>query len=436
MPAKRGVQPAVPKLNLIPPHIAAARRLNAAIIGTVVMVIVILAGMGAWWQSTVATVARLQADLQQKTQEADKVRELQRQAKLTRDGVAVLSNRLDILDDIRKSGPQLAGLIRQIAAWVPEGVRLTSWQFQAGAAPAMAGGMPTSPMAASPAPSAPGMPGAPMMPGAPGMGMATPTAGGGRQVNEVILTGYTLSLYRLAHFYGYLTQSPLFTNVRLDLFEWDGRPYQGGNLPPLLAQKGKPGKETGQAGLAPGRTVSPTGGETPGMTPAMPGAPGAPMGAAGMGGHGASPAPMAPGGMGSHGGSPAPMPMGMPGEPGMMGMPGPGMMGTPGTPANIVRDPTAPRNAVYFVIRATLANPLPIAPKLYAGPAAGVPGATPTGGMAPGVMPPGGMAPPSGPPPAGPGAPSRPAATGAEGGREEEARGLGGRRRAVGAGEE
>jgi hypothetical protein len=52
-----------------------------------------------------------------------------------------------------------------------------------------------------------------------------------------------------------------------------------------------------------------------------------------------------------------PMPMGMPGEPGMMGMPGPGMMGTPGTPANIVRDPTAPRNAVYFVIRATLAKP-------------------------------------------------------------------------------
>jgi len=96
MPAKRGVQPAVPKLNLIPPHIAAKKRLNAAIIGTVVMVIVILAGMGAWWQSTVATVARLQADLQQKTQEADKVRELQRQAKLTRDGVAVLSNRLDI----------------------------------------------------------------------------------------------------------------------------------------------------------------------------------------------------------------------------------------------------------------------------------------------------------------------------------------------------
>jgi len=375
MPAKRGVQPAVPKLNLIPPHIAAARRLTAAIIGTAVMVIVILAGMGAWWQSTVATVARLQADLQQKTQEADKVRELQRQAKLTRDGVAALSNRLDILDDIRKSGPQLAGLIRQIVAWVPEGVRLTALQFQGGAAPtgtmAAPAGLPGAPSMTGPeammGPEAAGMPG---MPG--GMGMPTSPAAGGTQVSAVTLIGYTQSLHRLMAFYSNLSQSDLFTSVRLELFEWDGRPYQGGNLPPILPkQVAGQKKEVGQGALTPTLPG--------GVTGAAP--PTAPSGGATA--PGAAPPTAPPGGM---------PPMRMMGPmPGMEAMPG----GTTG--AALVRDPTAPRNAVYFIIRATLKTPLSIAPKLHAPPptmagamGGGMPGAMMPEAM-PGAMPPGEM---------------------------------------------
>lgn len=121
-------------------------------------------------------------------------------------------------------------------------------------------------------------------------------------------------------------------------------------------------------------------------------------------------------------------------------MAGAGIMPVGATGAAIVRDPTAPRNAVYFVIRATLKTPLSIAPKLYAAPTAGamgagMPGAMPSGAMPPGAMPPGAMA-PGALPPGGMalGAPTPPAATpspgGATSGDEEEAapRGLGRRR--------
>ncbi len=75
----------------------------------------------------------------------------------------------------------------------------------------------------------------------------------------------------------------------------------------------------------------------------------------------------------------------------MMGMGG-FAMGI-GQQQQIVRDPTAPRNAVYFMIRATLFRPVQVASTLQPPqPAAGMPGA----GMAPmgmGGMPPGGSPP-------------------------------------------
>lgn len=417
MPAKRGAQPAVPKLNLMPPYIAAAKRLTAAIIGTAVMVVLVLLGMGLWWQSNASVVARLEQDLQQKTQQANEVRQKQEQAEKIRMAVQTLSNRLAILDDIRQSGKQIADLVRQIAAWVPEGVRLTALQFQAGGAPGGAmmspAGMPGAPMGMPGAPSMVG-PEAAEMPGMGRMGAPTPTAAGGTQINAVTLIGYTQSLYRLADFYSHLSQSDLFTNVQLELFEWNGRPYQGGNLPPILPKPATGKKEIGQGGP----TTTPPGGTAPAATPGAVPAPG--MGAPAMGAHGGSPAPAGVAGMGAHGGpSPSAPPAGMPAM-GMMPMAGAGAMPGITTGAAIVRDPTAPRNAVYFVIRATLKAPLSIAPKLHAASTAGAMGAG-----APGAMPPGAMA---------PGAPTPPAATpspgGATSGGEEEAasRGLGRRR--------
>jgi hypothetical protein len=76
---------------------------------------------------------------------------------------------------------------------------------------------------------------------------------------------------------------------------------------------------------------------------------------------------------GSGGPPGAPMPGAQPGGmPPMMRMMGPmpGMEAMPGgtTGAALVRDPTAPRNAVYFIIRATLKTPLSTAPKRHAPP--------------------------------------------------------------------
>lgn len=396
MPAQKRSGPVVPKLNLMPPHLAAAKRLTMAIVGTTIMALLILAGMGIWWQSTAATVTRLETELQQKTQEADQVRSLQQQAELIRSGVKALSDRLAIWDDIRQSGPQIAQLLRQISSWIPDGVRLTALQFQGGPTPTGGTALP------------PGMPGAPMTAGleamgAPGMpGMVTSTTGapGGTQISAVTLIGYTVSLYQLADFYSHLSQSDLFSSVQLALFEWNGRSYQGSHLPPILPKGATGAKAVGQQGLSPQGQPQPTGPEASG--PGGSALPSAPTGEPSMGAHG-GPTPMAAPGMGAHGGSPSPMgapgmgaqgaPSGAPPMMGMapMGAPGMGMMGGGNVSAQIVRDPTAPRNAVYFVIQATLRSPLQIAPKLRAAPqeAAGTPG----GAMAPGAMSPGAMAP-------------------------------------------
>lgn len=438
MPARRRGGPVVPKLNLIPPHIAAAKRLTMAIIGTTVMIILILAGMGIWWQSTAATVTRLESELRQKTQEADQVRNLQQQAELIRSGVKALSDRLAIWDDIRQSGPQIAQLLRQISSWIPDGVRLTALQFQGGPTPVGGTALPS------------GMPGAPAMVGpeamgAPGMpGMVSPPTGApsGTQISTVTLIGYTVSLYRLADFYSHLSQSDLFSSVQLDLFEWNGRPYQGSNLPPILSQGATRAKAVGQQGLPPTGQPQPSGPEAPGPGGSAP--PSAPTGEPSMGAHG-GPNPMAAPGMGAHGSASSPMgapgmgvqggPSGAPPMMGMapMGAPGMGMAAGSNVSAQIVRDPTAPRNAVYFIIRATLRSPLQIAPKLRPAPqmaAAGMPGgAMPPGAMSPGAMPPGAM--PSAAPPTMPGA--RPSSQGPSPTSEEEAaRGIGRRRGSVG----
>ncbi|MGQ9463977.1 MAG: hypothetical protein ACUVRR_13165, partial [Candidatus Fervidibacter sp.] len=95
--------------------------------------------------------------------------------------------------------------------------------------------------------------------------------------------------------------------------------------------------------------------------------------------------------------------MGMHGGPGMEMPGGPPMMGGPGAPPQwalgggpmmgagpmmgggqqqaIVRDPTAPRNAVYFSILATLAKPVQVATKLRPSQPAGMPGMGMPGAM-------------------------------------------------------
>ncbi len=117
-------------------------------------------------------------------------------------------------------------------------------------------------------------------------------------------------------------------------------------------------------------------------------------------------------------------------------MPGAGGMGGIGTgQVQIVRDPTAPRNVVYFVIMAQLNRPVQVASSLMAQPtaAAGVgemPGAMPgvsmPGGMMMGGSMSGGMmGAPGGMPGAGPAAPPAPAGRGAP--EEEEGTGAAGR---------
>jgi hypothetical protein len=162
-------------------------------------------------------------------------------------------------------------------------------------------------------------------------------------------------------------------------------------------------KEVGQGALTPTLPGGVTGGAPPTGSGGLPGAP-----------------------------MPGAQPGGMPPMMRMMG-PMPGMEAMPGgtTGAALVRDPTAPRNAVYFIIRATLKTPLSIAPKLHAPPptmagamGGGMPGAmmpeAMPGAMPPGEMPSGGAAPPTVTPSPGGAAP---------GGEEEAApRGLGRRR--------
>jgi hypothetical protein len=101
------------------------------------------------------------------------------------------------------------------------------------------------------------------------------------------------------------------------------------------------------------------------------------------------------------------------------------MMGA-GQQQQIIRDPTAPRNAVYFVILATLAKPVQVATSLRPPqPAAGMMGAmggmAPAGGLPPGAMPEEALLGPeaagAGAPPSGPAAPPG-----------ERAGGIGGRR--------
>lgn len=364
MAAKRTKRPSSIKLNLIPPYVAAARKTKAALALTIVVCLLILGGMGIWWRTNAAEIVRLSEELQRKQQEAQKVKDLQSRAEKIKSEVADISNALKVLDDIHKSGEEWAGILEKIAAWIPEEVRLTALNFE---------GSPTNAQA-------------------------------------VVLVGYTTSVNKLRDFYSQLSQSALFTSVSLLTVDKNGRPVPVSGLPPVLPKEKPKGPEV-TTELAPPGQQQPSPG--PGLGAPVTGAPEAPgpMGATGMGMHGA-PMPGSPG-MGMHG---APMSggpgMGMHG-PGMTGGPGMGMhggpgMGGPGAPPpwalgggpmmgtgqqqQIIRDPTAPRNAVYFLIRATLARQVQVASSLR--PLQPLPGAMPSGGMMPmGGMPPGAMPP-------------------------------------------
>ncbi|MFA0748984.1 PilN domain-containing protein [Fervidibacter sp.] len=390
-------KPATIKLNLMPPYIAAARMTRVAAVVTVIVCLLILGGMGLWWQSNAAEIARLNETLQQKTREADEVTALESQAQQKRQEVSDISNALKVLDDIRKSGDEWANIMQKIAAWIPEGVKLTELTFQ---------GSPT-------------------------------------EAQAVRLVGYTTSVMKLRDFYSQLSQSALFSSVSLQAVDKNGVPIPVAGLPPVLPKE-KPKPEVGaelepqegqqgQPGPAPGAPM-PSGGPGMGMHGAPSGGPGmgmhgAPSGGPGMGMHGA---PSGGPGMGMHGGPTGGPPAMGPGAPmmgGMMGMaPMMGampMMGA-GQQQQIIRDPTAPRNAVYFVILATLAKPVQVATSLRPPqPAAGMMGAmggmAPAGGLPPGAMPEEALL---GPEAAGAGAPpSGPAAPPGEG-----AGGIGGRR--------
>jgi len=370
MAARKAKRPASIKLNLIPPYVAAARKTRAALVLTVIVCLLILGGMGLWWRTNAAEIARLNETLQQKDKEAQVVLELESKAEAKRQEVSDISNALDVLDDIRKSGDEWANIMRKIAEWIPDEVRLTALTFQ---------GSPTN-------------------------------------AQSVVLVGYTTSVRKLRDFYSQLSQSALFTTVALQTVDKNGVPVPVAGLPPVLPKE-KPKPEIG-AELAPQGQP----------------APGAPTGAPGMGAHGM---PSGGPGMGAHGAPPTGGPM--PGAPMMMGMPMmgggpmvPGMMGLgAGQQQQIVRDPTAPRNAVYFVILATLARPIQVATKLQPPqPAAGVGmmgGMGPAGGLPPGAMPEEALL---GPEAAGAGAPAAgPAAPPTQG---TEAGGIGGRRGAGG----
>jgi hypothetical protein len=362
----------------------------------VIVCLLILGGMGLWWRTNAAEVVRLNETLQKKSQEAQVVQDLESKAQQKRQEVSDISEALKVLDDIRKSGEEWANIMQKIAEWIPEEVKLTGLTLQ---------GSPTN-------------------------------------AQSVVLVGYTTSVMKLRDFYSQLSQSAVFSSVAVQAVDKNGVPIPVAGLPPVLPKE-KPKPEVGaelapqgqqgQPGLAPGAPM-PSGG--PGMS--MHGAPsggpgmgmhGAPSGEPGMGMHGA---PSGGPGMGMHGGPTGGPPAMGPGAPmmgGMMGMaPMMGampMMGA-GQQQQIIRDPTAPRNAVYFVILATLAKPVQVATSLRPPqPAAGMMGAmggmAPAGGLPPGAMPGEALL---GPEAAGAGAPpSGPAAPPTEG---ERAGGIGG----------
>ena len=398
MARKAVKRPATFKLNLVPPYIVAARMTRAALVVTVIVCLLILGGMGLWWRTNAAEVVRLNETLQQKDKEAQVVLDLESKAQQKRQEVADISNALKVLDDIRKSGDEWSNIMQKIAAWIPEEVKLTEMALQ---------GSPTN-------------------------------------AQSVRIVGYTTSVMKLRDFYSQLSQSALFSSVSLLTVDKNGVPIPVAGLPPVLPKE-KPKPEVG-AELAPqaqqGQTAPTPGAPTPSGGPGMgmPGAPsggpgmgmlGAPSGGPGMGMHGA---PSGEPGMGMHGGPTGGPPAMGPAAPmmmsGAMGM-GPMMGGMPmmgaGQQQAITRDPTAPRNAVYFVILATLARPVQVASSLQpAQPAAGMMGAMggmgPMGGLPPGAMPEEALL---GPEAAGAGAPTEPATpppTTGEGG------GIGGRR--------
>jgi len=367
MARKAAKRPATVKLNLIPPYIAAARMTRAALVVTVIVCLLILGGMGLWWRTNAAEVVRLNETLQKKSQEAQVVQDLESKAQQKRQEVSDISEALRVLDDIRKSGDEWANIMQKIAAWIPEEVKLTGLTLQ---------GSPTN-------------------------------------AQSVVLVGYTTSVMKLRDFYSQLSQSALFSSVSLQAVDKNGVPIPVAGLPPVLPKE-KPKPEVGaelapqgqqgQPGPAPGAPM-PSGGPGMGMHGAPSGGPGmgmhgAPSGGPGMGMHGAPSggpgmgmhgAPSGGPGMGVHGGPTGGPPAMGPGAPMMMGMGGMPMMGA-GQQQQIIRDPTAPRNAVYFVILATLAKPVQVATSLQpAQPAVGMAGAMggmgPAGGLPPGAMP-------------------------------------------------
>ncbi len=368
MPAKKTKSPASLKLNLLPPHVAAARKTRMAVVLTVLVLLLTFIGMGLWWQSNAAQISRLNEELQQKTAQAQEVQAIQNKAQQIRSEVGDISSAIQVLDDIRNSGKEWSTLLQKIREWVPEEVRLTSLTLQ----------------------------------------------GGMTNAQSVVLTGYTTSVMRLRDFYSQLSQSPLFSSVQLQAVDKNGVPVPVTGLPPVLPKERPKGPEV-TTELAPsGQPSAPPGaGEAVGGSGmGMHGGPGGPpMGGPGMGMHGGPGGPPMGGpGMGIHGGPGGP-PMGGPGMgmhggpggppmggPGMM-MGGPGMMMGPGMMGGmqqspIVRDPVAPRNAVYFAIIANLAQPVQVA-KTLAPPA---PAGQPFGGMpgGPSMMGPGGMEGPAG----------------------------------------
>ncbi|MCS7192174.1 MAG: PilN domain-containing protein [Armatimonadetes bacterium] len=392
MAAKKRKTPGGIKLNLIPPYIAAARKAKNALILTVILCLLIIGGMGLWWQTNASEIVRLEDDLQRKTQEAQEVLNMQNKAQSIRQEIADISNALKVLDDIHQSGQEWANILEKISLWIPKEVRLTAINFE----------------------------------------------GTSTNAQSVVLMGYTTSVIRLRNFYSQLSQSALFTSVSIITADKNGIPVPVIGLPPVLPKE-KPKAPEVTTELAPqGQPPSPgatpsagtpagprMGGHGPGGMggpsmggPGMPGGPpaGPGMGGPPMGGPGMPGGPPAGPGMGGHGpGGMGGPPMGGPGMPG--GPPaGPGMggppMGGPGMPGaapmmgqgapmggfgavqqqQIVRDPVAPRNAVYFAIRATLTRPIQVASTLQ-----------PPQPVQPAPMPGMGSGMPSGAPPSGSG---------------------------------
>ncbi|MCX7966962.1 MAG: PilN domain-containing protein [Armatimonadetes bacterium] len=347
MAVKRTKHPSSIKLNLIPPYVAAARKTKGALVLTVIACLLVLGGMGLWWRTNAAEIVRLEGELQRKTQEAQVVLDLESKANSKRQEVADITNALKILDDIRKSGDEWTTITLKIAEWIPEEVRLTQMTYQ---------GSPTN-------------------------------------AQSVILTGYTTSVRKLRDFYSQLSQSALFSQVTLQAVDKNGVPVPVVGLPPVLPKEKPKGPEVATELAPPSQQPSTA-------TGAPPSGPGMGMHAAGVGMHGPSGPmggpPMTGAPMGMHGG-------GGIGAPPSWALGGGPMMGGPQQQQAITRDPTAPRNAVYFVILATLARPVQVASTLQP--------AQPTAGAAgPGAMGPIGM-PEFGGPAAGSSEPAPPEAT-------------------------